>query len=77
MRCLTTSEVLDCRQIRNLQRRQRDINVIMTSFCERWFNISNQTSKQRRYNVRRFDLKLRHCFNVGLTLNYGEMRLKT
>ena len=39
------------------QRRQRDINVILTSFCERWFNISIQTSKQRRYNVRRFDLK--------------------
>ena len=28
--------------------RQRDINVILTSFCERWFNISIQTSKQRR-----------------------------
>ena len=44
---------------------QRDINVILTSFCERWFNISIQTSKQRRYSVRRFDLKFRRCFNVG------------
>ena len=54
-----------------LKRRQRDINVILTSFCERWFNIRIQTSKQRRYNVRRFDLKFRLCFNVGLTLSYG------
>ena len=51
------------------QRRQRDINVILTSFCERWFNISIQTSKQRRYNVRRFDLKFRRCFNGGLMLS--------
>ena len=27
------------------QRRQRVINVILTSFWERWFNISIQTSK--------------------------------
>ena len=53
------------------QRRQRVINVTLTSFCERWFNISIQTSKQRRYNVRRFDLKFRRCFNVGLTLSFG------
>ena len=38
------------------QRRQRDINVILMSLCERWFNII-QTLKQRRYNVRRnFDV---------------------
>ena len=53
------------------QRPQRSINVIVTSFCERWFNISIQTSKQRRSNVRRFDLKFRRCFNVGLTLSFG------
>ena len=51
--------------------RQRDINVILTSFCERWFNISIQTSKQRRYSVRRFDLKFRPIFNVGLTSSFG------
>ena len=47
-----------------LKRRQRDINVILTLFYERWFNISNQTSIhcpsirlktltlfQRRFNV--------------------------
>ena len=38
------------------------------SFCQRWFNSSIQTSKQRRYSVRRFDLKFRRCFNVGLKL---------
>ena len=53
------------------QRRQRDINVILTSLCERWFNISIQTSKQCRYGVRRFDLKFRRCFNVGLTFTFG------
>ena len=46
------------------QRRQRDIYVTLTSFCDRWFNISIQTSKQRRYNVRQFDLKFRRCFNA-------------
>ena len=40
-------------------------NFPPASFCERWFNICNQTSIQRQYNVRRFDLKSRRCFNVG------------
>ena len=41
-----------------LKRQPREVNVNLTSFYERWFNNSNHTSIQYRYNVRRFDLNL-------------------
>ena len=53
--------------------RQRGINVILTSFCERWFNINIQTSKQIRY-VQCSSIRLEiSTFNVEFWL----MRLTT
>ena len=62
-----------------LKRRQRDINVILTSLCERRFNISNVETTSMRLEIstlfqRRFNFELclmmlktyyQRCFNVG------------
>ena len=44
-------------RVNRLKRQQRDINVIPTISYERRSHISNQTSIQCRYNLRRFDYK--------------------
>ena len=44
---------------------------------ERWFNISIQTLKERRYNIRRFDLKFGRCFKHRFNVEFWLMRFPT